>query len=133
MGTFLDGGVIIKSDGNKSFKVVNKDESKFLTGSYHQVNFTIDRTQLILAGSALSTDPLNLHRLAGHPSILYLNKMFPDKDVSDIHCKTCDLGKIHKAPFSGAWPKCTEKLQILHVHVAGPISPESFSGKRYFL
>ena len=49
-------------------------------------------------------------------------------------CGTCQLGKLSKTPFpvNQAW-RATEKLQLVHTDVCGPMSTPSHNGCRYFL
>ncbi|MBW0502085.1 hypothetical protein O181_041800 [Austropuccinia psidii MF-1] len=59
--------------------------------------------------------------------------MYPDKNISSFNCTTCNLSKITKTPFKGTFPQPNRKLETIHMDLCGPISPESISGKKYFL
>ncbi|MBW0559485.1 hypothetical protein O181_099200 [Austropuccinia psidii MF-1] len=74
-----------------------------------------------------------LHQLSGHPSLEYFKKMYPDKNISSFNCTTCNLRKMIKIPFKGTFPQPNCKLETIHIDLCGPISPESISGKKYFL
>lgn len=49
-------------------------------------------------------------------------------------CEACVKGKQHRVPFSkqSAW-RATEKLQLIHSDLCGPITPSSNSQKRYLI
>ena len=49
-------------------------------------------------------------------------------------CETCVKGKQHRIPFpkQSAW-RATEKLQLIHSDLCGPITPSSNSQKRYLI
>ena len=49
-------------------------------------------------------------------------------------CEGCVEGKMSRKPFKPVKGiKSTEKLQIVHSDVCGPMSVESFNGHRYFV
>ncbi|MBW0576851.1 hypothetical protein O181_116566 [Austropuccinia psidii MF-1] len=48
-------------------------------------------------------------------------------------CNTCTRGKMTALPFKGHFVEVLKPLDCLHLDVAGPISPPSKSGYRYFL
>ena len=58
----------------------------------------------------------------------------PNMDFEGKFCKECVLSKHartsiqKKAEF---WAK--QPLELIHIDICGPITPESFSGKRYFI
>ena len=58
----------------------------------------------------------------------------PNMDYEGKFCEECMLSKHartsiqKKAEF---WAK--QPLELIHIDICGPITPESFSGKRYFI
>ncbi|MBW0530491.1 hypothetical protein O181_070206 [Austropuccinia psidii MF-1] len=71
------------------------------------------------------------HQRLGHPGSQAIKSMgLPEHPVE---CSTCDLNKIHKAPFNHHFEHVDKPLDCIHIDVVGPISPPSVSGNRYFL
>lgn len=62
--------------------------------------------------------------ITGLSSIAYTN------DV----CRTCQLGKSHRKPFhvNQAW-RASEKLELVHSDVCGPMNTASLSNNKYFV
>ena len=52
----------------------------------------------------------------------------------DDVCEVCQMGKQARLPFptNSAW-RATEKLQLVHSDVCGPMRTESLSKNRYFI
>ena len=49
-------------------------------------------------------------------------------------CKGCVEGKMHRKPFKPLGEICsTQKLQLIHSDVCGPMSMESIGGQKYFV
>jgi len=82
------------------------------------------------------------HRRYGHLSqkglkVLVQRNMvrgLPELQESSNVCSDCMIGKQHREPFPKVsnW-RATQRLQLIHADVCGPITPESNSKKRYFL
>ncbi|KAD6118940.1 hypothetical protein E3N88_10211 [Mikania micrantha] len=87
-------------------------------------------------------DSLIWHRRFGHISFKYLRTMQQNELVLGLPkvgeynkvCDTCLMGKQQKEaiPKRSTW-RASEKLQLIHTDLCGPISPTSPSGKRYIL
>ena len=58
----------------------------------------------------------------------------PDIGRVQITCEACVKGKHHRVPFpkQSKW-RSTEKLELIHSDLCGPISPPSNSQKRYLI
>jgi len=58
----------------------------------------------------------------------------PQLSASTVTCTDCIMGKQHRDPISkkSTW-RATQKLQLIHADIRGPISPMSNSKKRYSL
>ena len=58
----------------------------------------------------------------------------PQSTVPSTVCATCMTGKQHRDPIPkhNNW-RATEKLQLIHADLCGPISPISSSKKRYII
>jgi hypothetical protein len=90
-----------------------------------------------------SESPADLwHRRYGHLhfkglSILSRKQMvkgLPHLHESSTVCTVCMTGKQHREfiPRKSMW-RATQKLQLIHADICGPITPESSSHKRYIL
>ena len=82
------------------------------------------------------------HERLGHQHFGALEKMvhtgiahgLPKLDHVDKLCDACLAGKQRRAPFpQTAKFRATEKLELVHGDLCGPISPPTPGGKRYFL
>jgi GAG-pre-integrase domain len=58
----------------------------------------------------------------------------PDMDYEVKFCEECVLGKQTRTSFQKkAEYRAKHTLELIHTDICGPITPESFSGKRYFI
>ena len=58
----------------------------------------------------------------------------PTVEFEKKFCEECVLGKHPRTSFSRtAEYRAKEQLGLIHTDICGPITPESFSGKRYFI
>lgn len=82
------------------------------------------------------------HRRYGHLGYNGLNTLESKKMVKGLPplkrttkiCTDCLVGKQHRdvIPKKSKW-RASERLQLIHADICGPITPTSNSGKRYFL
>ena len=68
---------------------------------------------------------------------LYDKKMvvgLPPLRIPTAVCEGCLMGKQHRESFpkQSQW-RATNKLQLIHVDICGPVTPASHSGKRYLI
>lgn len=72
----------------------------------------------------------NLHDLHSKEMVTGLPKVGELKRT----CEACMKGKQHRVPFpkSSSW-RATEKLQLIHSDLCGPITPSSNTQKRYLI
>lgn len=81
------------------------------------------------------------HKRFGHynlKSIQYAQKHDLVKDLPEIElcsdvCESCQLGKQHRLPFPklATW-RASEKLQLIHSDICGPMKTPSLNGSKYF-
>jgi hypothetical protein len=58
----------------------------------------------------------------------------PDMDYEGKFCEECVFGKQTRTSFQKKADYRTKHiLELIHTDICGPITPESFSGKRYFI
>lgn len=82
------------------------------------------------------------HRKFGHLNFKGLRTLFykkmvqgmPSLNASSKICSVCMVGKQHREniPKRSLW-RATQKLQLVHADICGPITPESNSHKRYII
>ncbi|MBW0519907.1 hypothetical protein O181_059622 [Austropuccinia psidii MF-1] len=135
MNTFIVANYsVTKGISTESFVVTGKDNKVIIDGSFESGNFIIHQNKIHAFKFSLSTPSTTvLHQSSGHPSLEYFKKMYPGKNISSFDCTTCSLSKMTKMPFKGTFPQPNCKLEAIHMDLWGPISPESISGKKYFL
>lgn len=58
----------------------------------------------------------------------------PQLSISTVTCADCFNGKQHRdsIPWKSNW-RATQKLELIHSDICGPINPMSNSNKRYIL
>ena len=133
---FIKNGYTLSSAGGDRFKLCDKDDNIVVSGSLGYGNFVATKMpqKAYQVNLKSNLSQLNImHQAAGHPSIEYFYKMYPDLPRKDFTCTTCDVSKRHKEPFFGHFPQPTQKLEYIHINLCGPISPPSESGSKYFL
>ncbi|KNZ62254.1 uncharacterized protein VP01_1294g6 [Puccinia sorghi] len=109
-----------------------KDSSILCSGKTEDNLLLVDLNSL-QAHSAKLTNPIDLHRALGHPSLPYLKRAYPDLNISDLPCEDCDRAKMHRQPFGGSFPTFQAPLDCIHMDLCGPITPASRGGNLYFL
>ena len=58
----------------------------------------------------------------------------PDMDYTSRFCEGCVLGKHARVPFQKKKTyAASNPLELVHTDICGPITPKSFSEKRYFI
>ena len=82
------------------------------------------------------------HRRYGHlcykglRTLLYKNMVrgLPQLSASSVTCTDCINGKQHRdpTPKKSTW-RATQKLELIHADICGPITPTSNCKKRYIL
>jgi transposase InsO family protein len=72
----------------------------------------------------------NLHKLAKEGLVKGMN--LPNlTGVSEEPCDVCQRAKQTRLPFQAAEPKTTERLQLIHMDLCGPLPEESLGGHIY--
>lgn len=81
------------------------------------------------------------HRRYGHLNQQYVYKLYKNEMVTGMSevenhigfCEYCIKGKQSQLSFSGTRPPTTRPLERVHSDLCGPISPQTYDGKKYFL
>ncbi|PLW15453.1 hypothetical protein PCANC_22964 [Puccinia coronata f. sp. avenae] len=87
--TFLRSGHIIRASRVDGFAVVDDQNRTVLDGSYALGNLIIRKSSpsaRVAIQPLVSAQTLALHQAAGHPSLDYLKKMFPQNKIEDFNC-----------------------------------------------
>ena len=87
--------------------------------------FSVSRRQRIML----------LHCSLGHPSFLYLRRLFPSlfRNNDSFYCEICQLAKQKRVPFPPQ-PYCASKpFALIHSDLRGPSRISTFVNKRWFL
>ncbi|CAL1397608.1 unnamed protein product [Linum trigynum] len=127
-----------------SCRIFHEEKGMILQTSMQKNRMFVLKADLINDTQCLqATDEHSLelwHRRFGHLSpkaILQLQQKEFVRDLPKLTgevgvCSTCQVGKQHRAPFpkKSTW-RATQKLQLLHADLCGPITPTSNGGKRY--
>lgn len=126
-------GLIIQSEmsANRMFVLVARIQST-LSDSNQEICF-----------NTITQDLTHLwHCRLGHISntglqALQRKKMvhgLPQLPASDVVCTDCLKGKQHREPIPkrSTW-RATQRLELIHADLCGPISPNSNNGKKYVL
>ena len=75
------------------------------------------------------------HRRLGHPSVGYLEKLFPNFVglKTEFKCETCILAKSHKHSYSNSLNKGDMPFMLVHSDVWGPAPVVGLHGFPYFV
>ena len=150
VGQIADKGHIIVFD-NKGAKVYDKNEIEIkgkikFTGSKVHGIYKLDQHKLNQKPAALMNSTQTSHELwhkrMGHISFKNLCRLrdglahgisFKDKE-SIGKCISCIEGKQTRLSFpKGTATRATEKLQLIHTDLCGPMSEPSWGGAKYLL
>ncbi|MBW0497851.1 hypothetical protein O181_037566 [Austropuccinia psidii MF-1] len=129
MATFLKAHHIIKLINTDEFEVINQEMKQVITGSLASGSLNLYYSPKAPAISTASRNLATFHQAAGHPSLKYFRKMFPNQNIPQLQCIMCSTCKMTKVPFSGSFPQANRKLELLHMDSCGPISPPSVSAE----
>ncbi|MBW0481433.1 hypothetical protein O181_021148 [Austropuccinia psidii MF-1] len=130
LGPYLNNGATLKGYKGGA-DLLDKHGKLILTTKIVNNVLLIDTASPNLTCSAISGDPLTIHRRLGHPSARVASKMHPGIDFSQLHCTSCSLSKSHCLPFAGTFPIPMRTLEVIHMDLCGPITPISHGGNRY--
>ena len=104
-----------------------------------QTNNVCSNSNIYNIDSNNLNESLLWHSHVGHINETRLNKLYKDgyfKPFTYIPYKTCEsclLEKITKLPFKGKRQRATERLELIHSDICGPMSVTARSGFSYFI
>ncbi|MBW0461123.1 hypothetical protein O181_000838 [Austropuccinia psidii MF-1] len=108
LGPYLNNGATLKGYKGGA-NLYNKHGKLIFTTKIVNNVLLINNPSPGLACSAISGNPLTLHKRLGHQS----------------------LSKSHCLPFSGTFLIPTQTLEVIHMDLCGPITPISHGGNKY--
>ncbi|CAN1337340.1 Retrovirus-related Pol polyprotein from transposon TNT 1-94 [Linum perenne] len=77
------------------------------------------------------------HFRLGHPSFLYLERLFPDlflnKSAKHYQCEVCQLAKHTRSVYTGIGYQPTQPFAVIHSDIWGPIKVRNINGARWFI
>ncbi|KAL0285929.1 UNVERIFIED_CONTAM: Retrovirus-related Pol polyprotein from transposon RE2 [Sesamum angustifolium] len=119
-----------------SYCVIQDLQTRRMIGTGHERGglYFLDITPHVDARALFaSISPLQWHSRLGHPSLPILHKILPI-DSARLECKSCELGKHHRASFPPRVEKRSPSLfTLVHSDIWGPCLFESLRGFRYFI
>ncbi|GAU33542.1 hypothetical protein TSUD_143350 [Trifolium subterraneum] len=128
---------------DKRCTILDPSGSKLMTVGMRGKSFPIEWKQTTMHAFPSNVDDSSLwHRRLGHFSYSTLKQMSSHDlvenlpiidDVVDM-CDVCQFGKQSRLPFpvESTW-RASEKLQLIHTDVCGPMPTTSLNGNKYFL
>lgn len=136
---------LIKNNNQVTFSkngctVYNKDGQMVAQAVLTNGVYKVKMPDSVLAASAVSGELW--HRRLGHVNSKYLNQMTSAVEGIDLSekvvsskssCSVCCEGKQCRLPFSHVGTRSTEKLELVHTDLCGPMEVVSMGGSKYFL
>ena len=84
--------------------------------------------------SSLDSDVMLWHYRLGHPSFMYLAKLFPlmfnNKNIMSFQCEICQFSKHSCTSFSSQTYKSSKPFSMIHCDVWGPSQTLNVTGAR---
>ncbi|KAG8492389.1 hypothetical protein CXB51_009729 [Gossypium anomalum] len=127
----------------KECQISDQKGSILMTVPMSDKSFVVDWNKDLESAYAASIEESKLwHQRLGHANYRSMARMI-SKDMAENFiksvqnedvCEACQLGKQARLPFptNTAW-RASEKLQLVHTDVCGPMKTESLNGSRYFI
>ena len=91
-------------------------------GGLYYVDETTHQSQALLTHGPSDRHLWMWHRRLGHPSLAYLQHLFPcyKNNVMSFKCETCVLAKSHKQSYSPSLTRSMSPFSLIHSDVWGP-------------
>ncbi|KAJ8650452.1 hypothetical protein MRB53_003475 [Persea americana] len=132
----------VKLGNNTKMGVMGKGSVQLLLNGVNHVVAESQAPSQVQSDQCFNTRTQNLfhlwHRRYGHLSykglrtLLYKNMVrgLPQLSASSVTCTVCINGKQHRDPIpkKSTW-RATQKLELIHAYICGPITPTSNSNK----
>ena len=103
-------------------------------GGLYYLEETVQKGKVLVHGSE-EKQLWTWHRRLGHPSIGYLEKLFPALAgfKSNFKCETCVLAKSYKYSYSSSMNRANFPFILIHSDVWGPAPETGMHGFSYYV
>ena len=134
--TFAPGGSKLTTKDGIVFDIVEKDKLFYLRRGKLPTDPKIDKLNKVKTGEGTHTLE-EWHRILGHCNIKDVQSLEAAVDGMKIthkdkfNCTTCNLGKMTQTRNRDPDQKATQRLELVHCDLAGPIDPISLGGFKY--
>lgn len=135
--TFTKNEVFVKHKGQLVL------ERKKTARGLYEINLKKNINEMSHLTTETDKQIKNWHKKLGHPSIGTMKKLleisegmnFTNKDFDQLDkiCETCQKAKQTRLPFKETRRRAQRPLEIIHTDLCGPIHPETWDGKKYFI
>jgi len=127
---------------DKSCVIEDVEGIKFFNIQMKGKSFVLDfKEELVVVHKEVNNSML-WHKRMGHycyEALFFMEKNNMVKGLPKLGkdfpiCAACQYGKLSRLPFqqSKAW-RSTQKLQLIHIDVGGPMNPSSLNGNKYYV
>ncbi|KAL5840711.1 hypothetical protein ACOSQ4_013319 [Xanthoceras sorbifolium] len=118
--------------------VIKADASKGIQGhSAESKTFSLKSMSKFMSKSNKESVVMLWHYRLGHPSFLYLEKLFPDlfinKSSKDFHCDFYELSKHTRSVYHPNSYKASKPFALIHSDVWGPSRVPNITGTKWFV
>lgn len=132
MTTVMKGNNVTIKRNNETIAVGVKK------GKLFYLNFPLDMSKSLVAESNIDN---NLwHKRLGHLSKGYMEKLCTmvdgiclDNKNNNENCEVCVISKQTRVPHKNERIRAKRPLELIHSDICGPITPQTFNEKRYFI
>ena len=104
-------------------------------GGLYYLEEEVQKGKAVLVHGSKEKQFRTWHRRLGHPSIGYLEKLFPNlaRNRFDFKCETCILAKSHKNSYPSSINKTKFSFLLIHSDVWGPTPVVGLHGYLYYV
>ncbi|KAL5798657.1 hypothetical protein ACOSQ2_003477 [Xanthoceras sorbifolium] len=134
----ISGKTIGTAEIQSGLYVIKAEASKGIQGhSAESKTFSLESMSKSMSKSNKESIVLLWHYRLGHPSFLYLEKLFPDlfinKSSKDFHCDFCELSKHTRSVYHPNSYKASKPFALIHSDVWGPSRVPNITGAKWFV
>ncbi|KAL5758013.1 hypothetical protein ACOSP7_020624 [Xanthoceras sorbifolium] len=134
----ISGKMIGTAEIQSGLYVIKAEASKGIQGhSTKSNNFSLESMSESMSKSNKENSIMRWHYRLGHPSFLYLEKLFPDLFLNhspkDFHCDFCELSKHTRSVFHPTSYKASKPFALIHSDVWGPSRVPNITGAKWFV
>ena len=134
--TFAPNGSTLTTKDGKTFDIVEKNKLFYLRRGKPATDTQTDKFNKVHTGEGTHTLE-EWHKILGHCNVNDVQRLEAAVDGMKIsnkdkfNCPTCILGKMTQSRNREPDQKATQRLELVHCDLAGPIDPISLGGFKY--